>query len=134
MKITFIEKAIAWLAGAAKKIKELFARGNDFANELKNFADSPIVAAIVLATPTKWDDKALKFVQEKLQIYATIKGIADKTLNELKEDSDVFAATMNELSAMATKYKADYDKVKLNVQQALTGAQVSYNEAKVLNA
>lgn len=120
-----IKSILNWITGAAKKVKEALTFGKEFANEVKQVVDSPILDVITTLIPGTLDDKALAFVRMGISSLVSNLGWADKKVSDFTYKS--LPHVLNTISAEAATLKAEYDKIQLSRQQAIASAQVVYS-------
>jgi hypothetical protein len=123
MKLTFIEKILSFLSVTFRAIKNALKDGQEIVDKIKAVTDSPVVKAIVKASPTKWDDAAIA----ALVAFATIMGWADKLISDFEGDPDAKVVVYTALAAKAAVIEAEQQGHKLTMQQAMAAIPVSYD-------
>lgn len=126
----FLTGFINWVSGASKKVKAWLNAGKEVANEIKQYMDSPLLDVAVGLTSTKVDDAALKVIRVVLSGFIENVGWAELKLSTLDKDSKT--VVLHSLSAVSSKAISDYQNGNLNIQTALTAAQIIYDEKQIV--
>jgi hypothetical protein len=114
-----------WISGAAKKVAGAMGFGKDIANQIKGYADSPLLDVVVNLTTTPYDNVALAYVRTGLTILIKDLGWGEKKISDFSDSS--LPHVLNTLNAESAKLNADFKNIPLTRQQAIAGAQVVYN-------
>lgn len=121
-----LKDILDWITGASAKVKTVLGISKDYANEIKGVLNSPLLTAIVKATPTDLDDKALEVLRSGLAAFIVIMGWADRFLSEFDKDPDARAAVLTVINAKSAVLIGEIKGADITMQQALASAPVVY--------
>ena len=125
MKVTFLKNIWAWITGAAKKVKEALDFGKETANDIKKYADSPLLDYFVKATKNPYDDAALIGIRAGLEWFINAMGWADKKISDFDEVTKKYV--LANIAAEAGYLKAEADKLGTTREQHIAAAPVVYD-------
>jgi hypothetical protein len=131
--MSILTKIASWFVSRSAKIATAISIGIEWLNKAKVELNSPIVDAVIAATPTQLDNAGILFVRAGLSSFIDVLGWTEKTFADLAKDDDAKSGALTILAAKAAVLTADYKKVKLSIQEAIASVPVAYNPNLVDN-